>query len=85
MLDESAAPYVAYNVCSGLPVSIREVADLVARGTGREVTPVVTGQFRLGDVRHVVASPARAAAELGFEARTSPAEGLAAFAHAPLR
>ena len=34
--------------------------------------PVVTGEFRLGDVRHVVASPARAAAELGFRADDRP-------------
>jgi dTDP-L-rhamnose 4-epimerase len=47
--------------------------------------PVVTGEFRLGDVRHVVASPARAEAELGFRARIGLAEGLAEFAHAPLR
>ena len=30
--------------------------------------PQVVGGYRLGDVRHVVASPARAAAELGFAA-----------------
>jgi dTDP-L-rhamnose 4-epimerase len=47
--------------------------------------PVVTGEFRLGDVRHVVASPARAARDLGFRARIGLAEGIAEFAHAPLR
>jgi dTDP-L-rhamnose 4-epimerase len=75
----------AYNVCSGRPVSIREVADLVSRGHGAGIEPVVTGEFRLGDVRHVVASPQLAAAELGFTARVPPEEGLADFAHAPLR
>jgi dTDP-L-rhamnose 4-epimerase len=79
------APYAAYNVCSGTPVSIRRVADLVTRGTGRDLVPEVTGEYRLGDVRHVVASPRRAAAELGFEARIGPEEGLRAFAYAPLR
>jgi dTDP-L-rhamnose 4-epimerase len=83
--DADAAPYVAYNVCSGSPVSIRRVAELVTRGSGRDLLPEVTGEYRLGDVRHVVASPRRAAAELGFEARVSPEQGLPAFAHAPLR
>ena len=55
----------------------------VLAGTDRE--PVVTGQYRAGDVRHVVASPARAAAELGFTATVTPEQGLAAFATAPLR
>ena len=45
----------------------------------------MTGQFRLGDVRHVVASPALAIAELGFTAAVAPEEGLAEFATAPLR
>ena len=73
----------AYNVCSGHPVSIGEVARLLAGGTG--LAPVVTGQYRLGDVRHVVASPQRAAAELGFTAQVHPEVGLPDVATAPLR
>ncbi len=75
----------AYNVCSGQPVSIGDVARLVARGSGRTLEPVTTGQYRLGDVRHVVASPALAAAELGFTAEVAPEVGLPEFATAPLR
>jgi len=72
----------AYNVCSGLPVSIHEVARLVAH---RGPPPSVTGEYRLGDVRHIVASPERARIELGFRAEITPDEGLARFADAPLR
>lgn len=32
--------------------------------------PEITGGFRAGDVRHIVASPQRAIAELGFSAKT---------------
>jgi dTDP-L-rhamnose 4-epimerase len=85
VLTRSPGSSSAYNVCSGRPVSIREVAGLVARGHGAGIEPVVTGEFRLGDVRHVVASPSLAAAELGFTARVAPEEGLADFSHAPLR
>ena len=79
--DDAAPAYAAYNVASGHPVRILDVATLVARGTGRTIAPVVTGGYRLGDVRHVVASPARAAAELGFSAEVLPEQGLPAFAH----
>ena len=72
----------AYNVCSGRPVSIGDVARLVA---GDGPMPVVTGDYRLGDVRHIVASPRRAAAELGFTAAIPPDEGLLRFRHDPLR
>jgi dTDP-L-rhamnose 4-epimerase len=80
----SAAPgaVAAYNVCSGVPVSILEVARLVA-SDGPE--PVVTGDHRLGDVRHIVASPERAGTGLGFRAEVPPSEGLVRFASDPLR
>ncbi|MCU1343895.1 MAG: hypothetical protein JWL70_161, partial [Acidimicrobiia bacterium] len=38
-----------------------------------------------GDVRHVVASAARAVEAIGFVARTPFDRGVAAFAHAELR
>jgi len=47
--------------------------------------PVTTGQYRSGDVRHVVADPARAAEVLGFRAAVAPEQGIGEFAHAPLR
>jgi dTDP-L-rhamnose 4-epimerase len=80
-----ATGFTAYNVCSGRPISVAEVATLVARGAARPREPEVTGGFRAGDVRHVVASPARARAGLGFVAAVRPEEGLPAFATAPLR
>ena len=56
----------------GTPVSIAEVAELVGARRRRASRPEVTGGYRLGDVRHVVASPERAAAELGFTAAVAP-------------
>lgn len=75
--------FAAYNVCSGQPVSIRDVAATLGRESGIE--PVVTGDHRVGDVRHVVASPELASRELGFTASIAPAEGLKEFVEAPLR
>lgn len=77
--------FAAYNVCSGQPISIAEVAARIAEGAEQQREPEVTGAFRVGDVRHVVASPRRAAEDLGFVASVRPEEGLPAFATAPLR
>ena len=74
-----------FNVCSGTPVSIGRVADLVVQGSGSGLVPSVTGEYRPGDVRHVVASPERARSELGFRAAVLPEDGLRAFATVPLR
>ena len=73
-----------YNVASGEPHTVGEMASALAVAFG-DIEPVVTGEYRLGDVRHIVASPATAARDLGFRAQTSFAEGIAEFAQAPLR
>jgi dTDP-L-rhamnose 4-epimerase len=80
--------FTAANVCSGQPISIMEVATMLCKARGSavgRVSPVVTGQYRNGDVRHIVADPARAADVLGFQAVVKPREGLRDFAFAPLR
>ncbi|MGV0604805.1 NAD-dependent epimerase/dehydratase family protein [Mycolicibacterium sp. XJ1904] len=74
----------AFNVCSGRPISILEVAAALCETRG-DAPPVVTGQYRSGDVRHIVADPARAAEALGFSAAVDPLDGLREFAFAPLR
>ncbi len=59
----------AFNIASGRPRSVGDMAEALADATGPDSPrPVTTGEFRLGDVRHVFASPARADRELGFSA-----------------
>jgi len=73
-----------YNVASGEPRTVGEMASALAAAFG-DIEPVVTGEYRLGDVRHIVASPDGAARDLGFRAQTRFAAGIAEFAQAPLR
>jgi dTDP-L-rhamnose 4-epimerase len=74
----------AYNIASGTPTTVGAVAAALAE-TMHGPAPVITGRFRAGDVRHVVAAPDRARTEFGFEARIGLAEGMRSFAVAPLR
>ncbi|UNB51678.1 NAD(P)-dependent oxidoreductase [Mycolicibacterium sp. YH-1] len=76
--------FAAFNVCSGGPVSILDVASRLCEARDA-APPIITGDYRSGDVRHIVADPARAADELGFRAAIDPRDGLAEFAFAPLR
>jgi dTDP-L-rhamnose 4-epimerase len=67
-----AAPPGTFNVCSGTPRSVGDLArTLWARHGDGAPPPRVTGRYRLGDVRHVFADPARARAILGFSAHES--------------
>ena len=77
--------FTAANVCSGRPISILEVATALSDARGGAPSPVITGQYRSGDVRHIVADPARAEQVLGFRAAVDPRDGLREFAFAPLR
>ena len=83
-VDAGLDGFSAFNVCSGRPISILEVATELCDARG-DVPPLVTGQYRSGDVRHIVADPARAAQRLGFRAAVDPRDGLREFAYAPLR
>ncbi len=75
----------AFNVASGRAHTVGEMAEALSDAFGPSAPrPRVTGAFRLGDVRHILASPARARAVLGFEARTDFAAGMAEFATARL-
>jgi len=72
----------AYNVGSGTPRTVGELASALAAAYGGP-SPVVTGEYRLGDVRHVTASSQRIWRELRWRAGVPFAEGVAEFAAAP--
>jgi dTDP-L-rhamnose 4-epimerase len=75
-----------FNVASGVPRTVRDLAAALAHAAGAAaLAPVVSGEFRLGDVRHVFASAERARDVLGYEAAVPFEEGVAEFASAPLR
>ncbi len=76
----------ALNVASGSPRSVGEMAGMLAAAAGPTAPgPLTTGEFRLGDVRHVFASARRATELLGFTAVEEFPAGMAEFARAPLR
>ncbi len=74
----------AYNIASGTPCTIGDVATALASAAGGP-PPITTGEYRLGDVRHVVADPSRARDELNFNAEIRWLEGIEEFANQPMR
>jgi dTDP-L-rhamnose 4-epimerase len=82
--DRRGGTAEAINVCSGEPHTILDLATELA-GAMDGPAPVIVGGARPGDVRHVVADPARARDRIGFQAAVRFADGVAAFATDPLR
>ena len=82
-LDAAVPGFRAYNVASGSPRTVADLADAIAAATAAP-EPEVTGEYRFDDVRHIVATPARLARELGWRATVEFADGVKEFAAAPL-
>ncbi|MFF3397799.1 NAD-dependent epimerase/dehydratase family protein [Streptomyces sp. NPDC002659] len=74
----------AYNTGSGTPHTVGEMAGALASAHGGPA-PVVTGEFRLGDVRHITADSRRLRAELGWKPRIGFTQGMTEFAASRLR
>jgi dTDP-L-rhamnose 4-epimerase len=66
----------AYNVGSGTPRTVGGMAEALSRALSGPA-PVVTGQYRLGDVRHITADSSRLRAELGWMPVVDFATGIA--------
>ena len=75
-----------FNIATGEPRTVGEMAQTLAEAFGpRAPAPEAVGGYRLGDVRHVFASPEKAAVAFGFRAEVGFAEGMRRFATDPLR
>ncbi|MFE4575278.1 NAD-dependent epimerase/dehydratase family protein [Streptomyces chartreusis] len=74
----------AYNTGSGDPHTVGEMAHALAAAYGGP-EPVVTGEYRLGDVRHITADSARLRAESGWKAEVGFEEGMREFAESGMR
>ncbi|MFH8555882.1 NAD-dependent epimerase/dehydratase family protein [Streptomyces celluloflavus] len=71
--------FAAYNVGSGDPRTVGDMAEALAAACAGPA-PVVTSEYRLGDVRHITADSARLRRELGWRPTVPFATGMAELA-----
>jgi dTDP-L-rhamnose 4-epimerase len=75
-LEQDAANGRVYNVGTGRPTSVRQVADALGELLDFGEPPELLGQYRAGDIRHCVADISRIERELGYRPRVAFADGL---------
>ena len=75
-LVSDAAIGRALNIGSGSPVTVKEAARLLADTLGVPLEPEITGECRVGDVRHCFPDISAARAVLGYRPRTTLSAGL---------
>lgn len=78
-MENPAMDNRAFNVGSGSPVSVLELARSIARVLGSDVEPRVTGQFRAGDIRHCFGD-CSAIKAMGFRPGVTLEQGVAGLA-----
>jgi dTDP-L-rhamnose 4-epimerase len=74
---ESTASDAVFNLGSGRHFTVREIADRMAQAVGKsQIEPKITGQYRVGDIRHCFADITLAQQVLGYAPRVVFEEGL---------
>jgi len=75
-LEVPGAAGRAFNVGSGTPYTIREVAALLSAILGKTIEPDICGKYRVGDIRHCFADISESREVLGYEPRVTLEDGL---------
>ncbi|MFL6374760.1 MAG: NAD-dependent epimerase/dehydratase family protein [Pyrinomonadaceae bacterium] len=79
-LESDQANDQVFNVGSGNSYTIRELAERFAKVLGKEVTPEITKQYRVGDIRHCFADITKAQTVLGYKPEVTIESGMAELA-----
>jgi len=76
VMERDEANFEAFNVGGQKGTTVLEMARLIAQACGKQIPPVVPGEFRFGDTRHTVSDSSKLRA-LGWEP-TVPVEQIVA-------
>jgi len=79
-LDSNDAIGHAFNIGSGHAYTIHDIADLMSRALGDAIPAAITGQHRVGDIRHCTADIALAQRLMGYQPSTELEVGLSELA-----
>jgi dTDP-L-rhamnose 4-epimerase len=76
-LETDRGDYEAMNVGTGRPTNVKQIAELLAKGLGKDIAPNIVGKYREGDIRHCVADISKIRDLLGYEPQVTLEDGLA--------
>jgi dTDP-L-rhamnose 4-epimerase len=75
-LESELAVWDVFNVGSGSPISIAEMASTLARMLDKSIAPEYLGKYRVGDVRHCFADISKIERTFGVRPQRSFDEGM---------
>jgi len=78
-IEKEEANGEIFNVGTGVPTDVIEVANGLIENYGQEVPLTISGNYRLGDIRHNYADLTKISSKLGFEPKVNFKQGLKMF------
>lgn len=78
-IENTAADGEVFNVGTGVPTDVITVASTLVKNYGVEVPITITGNYRLGDIRHNFADMTKIEAKLGFKPAYTFEQGIQEF------
>jgi dTDP-L-rhamnose 4-epimerase len=78
-LEDETITNVVFNVGTGISTTVKEVVELLMDNYDRKVDYVISGNFRIGDIRHNYADITKIKDKLGFTPQVTFKEGIRKF------
>ncbi len=66
----------AFNVGTGIPITINNIAQILTQKINPKLKPIITNKYRAGDIRHCFADISKFKEKSGFEPKTSFKQGI---------
>lgn len=77
VLDSERQTWDVFNVGSGTPISVNEIASVLARLLGKNIAPEVLNKYRVGDIRHCFGDISKIEQAYGFKPERDMETGMA--------
>jgi dTDP-L-rhamnose 4-epimerase len=75
-MENEAANGEIFNVGTGQPITIKEVAETISEKINPDLRPEFNQQYRIGDIRHCVADISKIKNKLGYKPNINFKEGI---------
>jgi len=75
-LEKTQSRDQVFNVGTGAPIKIVDIANILAENINPKIKPTITNKFRPGDIRHCYADISKIKSSLGYEPKFTFKEGI---------
>jgi len=75
-MEKNAANGEIFNIGTGIPISIKRIAEILSEKINPDLKPIYNQQYRVGDIRHCIADISKIKSKLGYRPTIQFKEGI---------